>query len=108
MTKFEIVSGKNYEGSLHGAKYAGVAHYKDEKEYYKMHLNIFPNITYFIKRNRSGDAYTIFSKMINTDQGVRFNNPVGHAKILENLKTHLSIRFDVLNLSLFMSLFPSE
>ena len=108
MNKFEIVSGKLFEGKVHNTKYAGVAYYKDEKEYYKMHLNILPNITYFLKRNRDDSSYTIFSKMVNTNDGVKFNNPVGHAKILNNLKTHMSIRFDVLNILLFMSLFPSE
>ena len=108
MNKFEIVSGNIFEGNLHGIKYAGVAHYKQDKEYYKMHLNIFPNITYFVRKNRNTSSYTIFSKMVNTNDGVKFNNPVGHAKILDNLKTHMSVRFDVLNITLFMSLFPTE
>ena len=108
MNKFEIVSGNTHEGCLHNQRYAGVSIYKEDGEFYRVQLNIWPNISYFIRKNKNNDAYTIFSRIVKTDEGVKFQNPVGYAKILEKIKTHMMLRFEVPNVSLFMSLFPSE
>lgn len=108
MNKFEIVSGKNFAGQIHNSKYAGTALYQVAEDYYKLRLNIFPNITYFVKKNKDKLTYTIFSKIVKTDEGVKFVNPVGMARIKEDLKTYIAIKFELLNASLYMSLFPTE
>ena len=107
MNKFEIVSGQKNENELNNQKYAGVSYYKEDEDFFRLQLNIFPNISYFVRKNRSNDGYTIFSKMIKTSEGVNFQNPVGYARVLEKIRTHMHLKFDVLNISLFMSLFPS-
>ncbi len=108
MNKFEIVSGKCFEGQIHNSKYAGNAIYQVDDDYYKVRLNLFPTITYFVRKNKDHLTYTIFSKMVKTNEGLKFVNPVGMAKIKEDLKTYMAIKFELLNASLYMSLFPAE
>ncbi|MDP7322230.1 MAG: hypothetical protein QF441_16625 [Bacteriovoracaceae bacterium] len=44
MNKFEIVTGNEKN------KHAGVSIFKEEEGIYKIHLNILPNVTYFMQK----------------------------------------------------------
>ena len=44
MNKFEIVSGQKNENELNNQKYAGVSYYKEDEDFFRLQLNIFPNI----------------------------------------------------------------
>lgn len=100
MNKFEIVTGNEKN------KHAGVSIFKEEDGIYKIHLNILPNVTYFMQKNKSGSALTIFSRKVKTGTETKLLNPVGYGRILKDLKTHMQLHFEVLNTNLYMSLFP--
>ena len=106
MDKFEIVTGKQVDLTVQKEKHAGVSFYKAEDGLYKIHLNVFPNVTYFMQKNRNNDLFTIFSKRVKNGNEVKLLHPVGQGKILNNLKTHMQLQFEVLNATVFMSLFP--
>ena len=106
--KFEVVSAKNTNGELSYVKHAGVSFCKDNDDYFKLNLNVWPTVNYFVAKNHSNKNYTIFSKKVMVEGGVKFQNPVGYARTIENLKTHMFLKFEVPNVSLYMSLCPSN
>jgi len=72
-----------------------------------LRLFFLPDVTYYMSRNQ-GAGYTIFSRCTVNELGkVVFQNPVGWAKLLETVRTHLYVRFPDLQSHMFMSLFPS-
>jgi hypothetical protein len=105
---FEVVSGNQKNGKLQDIKHAGVSSLREDNGFYKLTLNMWPGMDYFISKNQSNSNYTIFSKIVRNGADTKFQNPVGYAKILSSLRTHLLLRFEVPNLSLYMSLFPSQ
>lgn len=108
MNKFEIVSGKFNNNLIEKEKNAGAAIFKENENLYKLHLNIFPNITYFMQKNQGNELFTIFSRIVREDGRTKLLKPVGHGRILKNLKTHLMLNFEVINTNLYMSLFPQN
>lgn len=108
MNNFKIVSGRQHEDQIIREKHAGVSVYKEDECFYKIHLNIFPNITYFMRKNANNDGFTIFSKVFGKGKDIKLIRPVGQGRVLQNLKTHMMLYFEALDTTLYMSLFPQD
>ncbi len=105
--RFEIFRGREINGNLTNLRLCGFAFQNEGDSYYKVKLLFLPETVYYMSKNH-GDGYTLFSKMVLNEEGkVIFQNPVGFAKIIENNKTHLYLKFPDLASHMFMSLFPS-
>lgn len=108
-TRYEIYRGREVNGKLLDLKMAGYAFLNEGRSYYVVKLFIFPHNTYYISKNRnSSSTYTIFAKVFEDEDGLHFQNPVGHARLMEGIKTHLLVSFPDLASNMFMSLFPTE
>jgi hypothetical protein len=104
---FEIVSGVRGRGEIIRPQLAGHATLQSGSDYYLVRLMVFPGVTYYLSKNRSSlDTYTLFSKKITVDGEVRLQNPVGSGRTMGDLKTHLEVKVPLLNLTLYMNLFP--
>ena len=109
MNKFDIKYAEIIsEGEIKKEKYAGRAIYKEEGNYYKLHLSMFPTTTYFLKKNKDDSFYTIYSKILapEANKFARFANPVGVGLSDSDVSSHMRLNFDVLSSSLYMSFFP--
>ena len=106
--RYEIYRGREVSGNLTGLKICGYAFQEDGETYYRVKLFLLNDQTYFMSKNM-GSGYTLFSKYVTTEEGkVVFQNPVGFAKVMDHIKTHLYVRFSDLGSHMFMSLYPSE
>lgn len=106
--RYEIFRGREINGQLQGLRLAGYAFQNEGDTYYRVKLMMFPENVYFLSKNQ-GAGYTLFAKMVIQEDGkVVFQNPVGFAKIMDNIRTHIYVRFPDLASHMFMSLFPSE
>jgi hypothetical protein len=55
-----------------------------------------------------GQGYTLFAKMVTSEDGkTSFQNPVGFARMMDHIKTHMYVKFSDLGSHMYMSLFPS-
>lgn len=107
--KHELVVGRCEAGKLLLPKNAGLAIRKSNESFYSLRLHMFPGVTYFLNKNFGENPnYTLFSKILRDEEGVRFQNPVGAARLRTDLKTHLEIRFNLIDRRVFMSLFPAQ
>ena len=105
--RFELAIGKVEQGKLQFAKHTGLAIKAIDEDYFMLRLSMFPNVNYFLSKNASQDGtYTIFSKSYRAEGGVKFQNPVGFAKLRADLRTHMEVRFNLFEKPIFMSLFP--
>lgn len=105
--RYDLYRGREVNGQLVGLKVSGFAFQNDGEEFYRIRLFLFPETTFYMSRNQ-GSGYTIFSRFTVSESGkVVFQNPVGWAKLLETVRTHLYVRFPDLGSHMFMSLFPS-
>jgi hypothetical protein len=106
--RYEIYRGREINGQLTGLRLCGYAFQNNGDSYYRVKLFFLPDNTYYMSKNL-GEGYTIFAKMIAHEDGkTGFQNPVGFAKLMEQVRTHLYVRFPDLGSHMFMSLFPSE
>jgi hypothetical protein len=106
--KHDIVVGRCEDGKILLPKNAGSAIKRGDDGFYSMRLHMFPGVTYFLSKNHGDNPnYTLFSRILRTEGGVRFQNPVGAARLRPDLKTHLEIRFNLIDRRIFMSLFPA-
>ena len=107
--RFDLVVAKRFNGELQSVKIAGVARFNEDGNYYALRLHMFPKTNYFLSKNFSNnEKYTIFSKSIQRNDGVRLQDPVGSGQILNALKTHLQIYFLMPRMTFYMSLFPKN
>lgn len=107
--KHDLLVARCDEGRLLHAKNAGSALRRENDSFYALRLHMFPGTTYFLSKNYGDNPhYTIFSKILRSEEGIRFQNPVGSARLRPDLKTHLEMRFNLLDRPMFMSLFPVE
>jgi hypothetical protein len=105
--RYEIFRGREIGGKLHGLKMCGYAFQNEGEEFYRVKLFFLPENLYYMSKNRGPD-YTIFAKvMVNEDGKLVFQNPVGFAKLMDDVKSHLYLRFPDLGSHMFMSLFPT-
>ena len=106
--RYEIFRGREINGQLVGLRICGYAFQNENESYYRARLFFLSDSTYFISKNQ-GPGYTIFAKAVTDDSGkVTFQNPVGFAKLMDHVRTHLYVRFPDLASHMFMSLYPSE
>lgn len=105
--RFEIHRGRELNGQLVNMRLAGYAFQNEGENYYRVKLMLLPDNVYYLSKNQ-GHGYTLFSKAATDDQGrVTFQNPVGFAKVLDHIRTHIYVRFADLQSHMFMSLYPS-
>ena len=106
--RHELVVGRCEGGKILLTKNAGLAIRKSAETFYSLKLHMFPGLTYFLSKNFGENPnYTIFSKIISDEGGVRFQNPVGAARLSNDMRTHLEIRFNLMDRRVCMSLFPT-
>jgi hypothetical protein len=104
--RYEIYRGREVNNQLVGLRLCGYAFLNDGEPFYRIKLFMYPEYNYYMSKNQ-GEGYTIFSKIVTTADGkVIFQNPVGFAKLMENIRTHLYVRFPDLSSHMFMSLYP--
>ncbi len=109
LSKYQVFAGKMIAGKLVQPLLAGFAVQFEGDHHYVIRFSMFPNIPYYLCKNyESQTNYTAFAKCIKDQETgkLRFQNPVGSGKLLDELKSHLEIRFPLLGTSVFMDLFP--
>src|ERR1700751_186457 len=91
-TKHDVVMGTKENGALANTRIAGHALNFLGTSYFLLKLWERPKDTYFVAKNRDDEAnYTVFAKRIEDGSTVRFQNPVGYARLRDDLKTHLEV-----------------
>jgi hypothetical protein len=110
LTKYNIYIGEKREGFLLNQKIAGFSLLFEGNNYYVMRLMMLPHTWYYLMKNRDSQAnYTVYAKCIRGPDGdvIKFQDPVGSAELIDDLKTHLELKFPLFATSVFMNLFPS-
>jgi hypothetical protein len=109
--RFHLYSGLKLGPKLTNSFQAGEAYevHCPQKPYYILKLWAFPNVTYYLCRNKNSEnRFTVFSKLVGEYQDPTFRRPVGSGELLQDLTTHLEIQFSFPRQRLFMSLFPAQ
>lgn len=108
VAKHQVVCAEKNGKTLEGAFRAGEAFLHEGDDYYVLKLAAFP-FAYYLRKNKNADTnYTIFARRRETPDGVRLQDPVGKASLVEELKSHLEIHIPILRLNLFMNLYPVQ
>jgi len=108
VAKHQVVCAKKIDGTLQDSYRAGEVFLHEGDDYYVLKLAAFP-FAYYLRKNKNAEAnYTIFARRRETPEGVRLQDPVGKASLIEDLKSHLLIQIPILRLNLFMNLFPVQ
>ena len=108
-TKYELVTGRKYNGELTNALVAGQAFLREGQTFYTIKIMMFPGQTYYLTKNKdSHDRYTVFAKIVSTEETIKFQNPVGSGRLSTDLSSYLEFYFPVLRTQMFMSLFPAN
>lgn len=106
--RYELYRGREVGGILTGLRLCGYAFHNEQENFYRIKLFLLNDLTYFMSKN-SGSGYTIFSKVVTKDDGrIVFQNPVGFAKVMDHIRTHLYVKFSDLGSHMFMNLYPLE
>ena len=106
--KHDLYVGRCEDGKLLYSKHAGAAFQTSGAPFFTLRLHMFPGVSYFLSKNHGdGGSYTLFSKIVRDDDGTRFQNPVGFARLRTDLKTHLEVSLNLLERRIYMSLFPA-
>ena len=79
----------------------------DDADYYVVKLWPMPGVTYYLAKNRDGGKYTIFTKKIVSELGVKFQNPIGFASMRDEVKEYVELFIRYPRQRLFMSVFPA-
>lgn len=109
VTKYEIMFGRVVDGTLMNRMLAGFAVQFEGDNHYVIRFSMFPNIPFYLSKNRDSQTqYTVFAKVVRdqNSSAIRFQNPVGSGRLYPDLKSHLELRFPLLNATVFMNLFP--
>jgi hypothetical protein len=107
-TKHQVVCGEKNGCHLEGVFRAGEAFLHEGDDYYVLKLAAFP-FAYYLRKNKNSDAnYTVFARCRDSHDGVRLQDPVGRASLVQELKSHLEIHIPILRLNLFMNLYPVQ
>ncbi len=106
--RFDIFRGRELNGNLTQLRLCGYAFQNEGETYYKIKLFTFSDQVYYMSKNM-GSGYTLFAKnVLHEDGRTTFQNPVGFAKVMDNIRTHLFVKFSDLGSNMYMSLYPSE
>jgi hypothetical protein len=106
--RYELYRGREIDGKLAYLRLCGYAFQSEKEPYFRVSLFLFPQNVYYMSKNQ-GPGYTIFAKAtVQEDGKVVFQNPVGFARIIDHIRTHLYVRFPDLGSHMYMSLFPTE
>jgi hypothetical protein len=107
-TQHEILIGRKENGELRNQLIAGASFLNDGESFYTIRLMMFPNQAYYLTKNHeSTNRYTVFSKFIKTENGIKFQNPVGSGRLSVELSAYLEIYFPVIRSQMFMCLYPT-
>lgn len=103
--RYPLVIARQVQGTLIAPLRAGDAF--EDDGFYAVKLAAFP-FRYFLRKNKDADSdYTLFARMIQNGNEIKFQDPIGRAWLDEQLKTHLIIEIPILRMQVFMSLYPN-
>lgn len=106
---FEVYLGTKNGGELVDKVIAGHAFLYEGDTHYVLKLMMIPNVVYFLGKNpESQITYTVFTKCIELPKRLKFQNPVGFARLTDDLKTHMEIELPLFRTKVYMSLFPKQ
>jgi hypothetical protein len=106
---FQVFMGEKTQGELCSSTIAGHGIHYDGDDHYLLKLMMIPNVSYFLVKNPSAQvAYTVYTKCFRENNRLRFQNPVGFAKLKQDLKNYMEIELPLFKTSVFMSLFPKH
>ena len=106
---YQVFMGEKQNGVLCEPVIAGHAIHYEGDEHYVLKLMMIPTVSYFLAKNPSSQlSYTVFTKCFFQGDKLRFQNPVGFARLKDDLKTHLEIEFPLLKTSVYMNLYPKQ
>lgn len=106
--KHDIFVGQVNDGDLSESFHIGFALKYENVDHYIVKLWPLPGATYYLAKSRDGDKYTVFTKKIDTEFGIKFQNPVGYAVMKTDLKEYLEISLRFPRQRIYMSLFPAK
>lgn len=105
--RFEIYRGRELNGNLTQLRLCGYAFKNENENHYKVKLFTFNDQVFYMSKNLN-QGYTLFSKVTTGEDGkTTFQNPVGYARMMDHIKTHMYVKFSDLGSHMYMSLFPS-
>lgn len=109
-TKHDVVMGRKSAGAILEGRPVGHALNFEGTNYFVLKLWERPKDTYFISRNRDDESsYTVFAKKVEVEDesgNVKFQNPIGYARLKNDLRTHLEVTLTLSRVQVYMSLFP--
>lgn len=107
-SKHDIYVGQLGTAQLEQVFDIGYAFKYDDLNYYILKLWPLPGSTYYLSKNRDGSNYTVFSKMISSSDGVKFQNPVGYGVLRPDLKDYVEICLRFPKQRVYMSIYPAK
>jgi hypothetical protein len=109
VSKHELLIGKKKNAELVNAMVAGQAFQRTDENYFTVKIMMFPGQTYYLVKNREGNnRYTVFSKLVKTQESTKFQNPVGAGRLSAELPEYMEIYFPVLRTQMFLCLYPEN
>jgi hypothetical protein len=106
---FQLFIGEKTQTELNEPTIAGHGFHYEGDEHYLLKLMMIPNVSYFLVKNPSAQvAYTVYTKCFYENGRQRFQNPVGFAKLKQELKHFMEIELPLFKTSVFMSLYPKH
>jgi len=107
-SKHDIYVGQPSGNELRESFHIGFALKYDDVDYYIVKLWPLPGATYYLSKSRDGEKYTVFAKKLDTDTGVKFQNPVGYAVNPMGLKDYIEISLRFPRQRVYMSVYPAK
>ncbi|MGE0528918.1 MAG: hypothetical protein AB7G93_00910 [Bdellovibrionales bacterium] len=105
--KHDLFVGQVAGGELVDSFHIGFALKYEDADHYIVKLWPLPGATYYLAKSRDSDKYTVFTKKIEGEYGVKFQNPVGFALMRSELKEYIEIFLRFPRQRLYMSLYPA-
>ena len=107
-SKHDVFVGQVGTEKLEQVFNIGYAFKYDGCDYYILKLWPMPGASYYLAKNRDGDRYTVFAKMVTDFNGVKFQNPIGYGLLPPDLKDYVEICLRLPKQRVFMSLYPAK
>lgn len=106
--KHDVFVGQIEGGRLNESFHIGFALKYDGEDHYIVKLWPIPGATYYLAKSRDGDKYTVFTKRVDGEYGLKFQNPIGFAVMKPELKEYMEIFLRLPRQRVYMSLYPSK